>query len=80
MDDNEEKLREAATKVKDESKDDTATFQKNDVRSVDAAIDTPKATGDTTAEAGSKKRAREDDDETEKQGNSKKVDLKVEES
>ena len=46
------------------------------MKSVDAAITLPEVVADTTPDAGSKKRAREldDDDEAEEQRNSKKLD------
>lgn len=79
MDDNVGKPEEAPTKVKDEFKDRTEDSQTNDVKPVDAAITPPKAEADATANAGSRKRAREDDDGVEEQRSSKKADLKVEE-
>lgn len=79
MDDNVGKPEEAPTKFKDEFKDGTEDSQTNDVKPVDAAITPPKAVADATADAGSKKRAREDDDGVEEQRTSKKADLKVEE-
>ena len=66
--------------AQDESKTDTETPQKNDVKSRDAAIAPPKDVADVTAEAGSNKRAREDEDGVEDQRDSKKVDSKAEES
>lgn len=49
------------------------------MKPVDAAMTLPKAVVDAPADAGSKKRAREDDDGVEEQRTSKKADLKVEE-
>lgn len=68
------------TKVKDESKEATDIYTKIDEKAVDATIAPPGATPDATADAGSKKRAREDDDGAEQQGNSKKAGPKLEES
>ena len=50
------------------------------MKSVDAAAAPPQPNADATADASSKKRAREDDDGVEDQRDSKKVDTKVEES
>ena len=80
MDDNAEKTEETPTNAQDESNTDTETPQKNDVKSGDAAIAPPKDVADATAEAGSNKRAREDDDGVEDQRDPKKVDSKAEES
>ncbi|KAF6239410.1 hypothetical protein HO173_002672 [Letharia columbiana] len=66
--------------VKDEAKEATDTLTKNDGKAVDATTAPPEAPPDAAADPGSKKRAREDDDGAEEQGNSKKVDSKVEES
>ena len=79
MDDNVGKPEETPTKANDEVKDDTENTQKNDVKPVDAAIAQPKAVADAIADAGSKKRAREDDDGVEEQRTSKKVDTKADE-
>ena len=64
--------------VKDEFRKTTDTFSENDEKAVDANIAPPGVVLDAPADAGSKKRAREDDDEAEEQGSTKKVDSKVE--
>ena len=51
---------------------------KNAEKAVDAIIAPPGAVPDAAPDAGSKKRAREDDDGAEEQGDSKKVDSKLE--
>ncbi len=68
---------ENPAKVKDELKEATDTSTNDSGKVVDATIASP---GDAATETGSKKRAREDDDGAEEQGNTKKVDSKVEES
>ena len=65
------------TDVKDESKEATNDSTKIDEKTVGAV---PEAVPDAAADAGSKKRAREDDDGAEQQGNPKKIDSKVGES
>ena len=65
------------TDVKDESKEATNDAAKIDEKTADAV---PEAVPDVAADAGSKKRAREDDDGAEQQGNPKKIDSKVAES
>ena len=66
--------------MNDESKGGIDASAKSDVKSEDAAIAPPQPSADATADAGSKKRAREDDDGVEDQRDSKKVDTKAEES
>ena len=80
MDKNAEEPGEAPTTISDESKGGTDVPQKSDMKSVDAATAPPQPNADATPDAGSKKRAREDDDGVEDQRDSKKVDTKVEES
>lgn len=63
------------SKVKEESKEATDTPTKSDEKVADAAITPPGA----VADAGSKKRAREDDDGAEEQRSTKKLDSKGEE-
>ena len=65
------------TDVKDESKESLTDSTKIDEKTADAK---PEAVPDTAADAGSKKRAREDDDGAEQQGNPKKIDSKIGES
>ena len=79
MDKNAEKPGETPTKISDESKGGTDVPQKSDVKSEDVATTPSQPNADDTANAGSKKRAREDDDGVEDQRDSKKVDTKVEE-
>ena len=62
------------TDVKDQSKEATNDSTKIDEKTADAV---PEGVPDTAADAGSKKRAREDDDGAEQQGNPKKIDSKV---
>lgn len=64
--------------ISDESKGGTDVSTKSDVESVDAVTAPPLPSADATADAGSKKRAREDDDGVEDQRDSKKVDTKAE--
>lgn len=71
---------ETPTNVKDESENAAETSTKNDENAGDVAIAPPGAVADAAADAGSKKRAREDDDGADEQGNTKKVNSKVEES
>lgn len=80
LDDDKEKSGQTSTKVEDASKDTPQTSKENDEKAVDAAMTQPEAVVDVTADAGSKKRAREDDDGAEEDRTIKKVDLKVEES
>ena len=80
MDKNAEKPGEIPTKISDESKGGTDVPEKNDMKSVDAATAPPQPDADATPDAGSKKRAREDDEGVEDERDSKKVDTKVEES
>ena len=68
---------ENPAKVRDEFKEATDTSPNEYGMVADATKASP---GDATVETGSKKRAREDDDGAEEQGNTKKVDSKVEES
>lgn len=75
-----EKPGETPAKAKDEPTEATNTPTKNDEKAVEAAIAPTGARADAAANADSKKRAREDDDGAEEQGNTKKVDSKVEES
>ena len=65
------------TDAKDESKEATNDSTKIDEKTVDTV---PEAVPDAAVDAGSKKRAREDDDGAEQQGNPKKIDSKVGES
>ena len=73
-----EKLEEILTKVKDESREATEVSTKSNEKAVDETIAPPGAVPDPAADAGSKKRAREDDDGAEEQGSSKRVESKVE--
>lgn len=61
-------------------KEATDISSKKDEKAVDATIASPGDVPHAAADAGSKKRAREDDDGAEEQGNTKKVDAKIEES
>ena len=80
MDKDAEKPEETPTMTSDEFKGDTDVAQKSVMKSEDAAIAPPQPNADATPDAGSKKRAREDDGGVEEQRDSKKVDTKVEES
>ena len=80
MDKNAEKPEQTPTKISDESKGGTDVPQKSVIKSEDATTALPQPNADATLDAGSKKRAREDDDGVEEQRDSKKVDTKVEES
>ena len=71
---------ETPTKVKDESKDATETSKQSDGQAAITAITTPGVAVDAAADASSKKRAREPDDEVEEQRSTKKIDSRVEES
>ena len=62
------------TEIKDQSKEATNDSTKIDEKTADAV---PEGVPDAAADAGSKKRAREDDDGAEQQGNPKKIDSKV---
>ena len=62
----------------EEPKDAADSSTKNAEKAVDTTIATPGAVPDSAADAGSKKRAREDDDGADEQGDSKKLDSKVE--
>ena len=65
------------TDVKDESTQATNDSTKIDEKTIDAV---PEAVPDAAVDAISKKRAREEDDGAEQQGNPKKIDSKVGES
>ena len=80
MDKNAEKPEQTPTKVSDETKGGTDVPQKSVIKSEDATTAPSQPNADATPDAGSKKRAREDDDGVEEQRDSKKVDTKVEES
>ena len=69
---------EKPAKANDEFKEATDISTKNDEKVVDATLASPGDIPHAAADAGSKKRAREDDDGAEEQGNTKKVDAKVE--
>ena len=78
LEDDKEKL--SSTKVENASNDAPQISKENDVKVADAAMAQPEVVVDAATDAGSKKRAREDDDGAEEQRDVKKVDLKVEES
>ena len=80
LDDSAAKPEETPTKAEDEFKDATETYTEKDEKAVDVAIAPPGAVADAAANTGSKKRAREDEDGADEQGNTKKVDLEIEKS